>query len=598
MAAEGTDTMKSTFRSILSCLEMWAERVPHKLAFGILNNSGELDARIDFGELHGRSLRVSAWLSQRVSVGDRVAIMLPTSIEFVLAYYGCLLAGIIPVPLSRPTRRTANGHLAAVLRNCEAKICLTGSAQVDKGVEASFTGLQTIAFTPGLFDSLAPAAARVVRADDLAFLQYTSGSTSAPKGVMVSHRNIMANSAMIAAVLGHDHDSIEINWMPLFHDMGLVNHVLQPVYNGNTSLLMEPVLFVQRPRLWLEAISRYRVTSTGGPNFCYEHCVHRIKPEQLQDLDLSCLKVAFNGAEPIKPQVLRRFTELCEKQGFSPSAWLPCYGLAEGTLIVTGIPHGQGYRLRDVSKSRLLEGVAESAAAAPDATQLPSVGVAVPGVEVLIMEPQTLCEQPRLTIGEVWASGENIAQGYWRNPAASDETFVSHRGRRYLRTGDLGFLDEHDELFVTGRLKDLIIIDGKNHYPQDLELTAQSVDERLRVNAGVAFSLNPDLQSEKVIIVQEIATKQRGGCDSEQLLVIGKKIRAAINREHAIAVSEVVFIGPNTIPKTTSGKIQRRRVKELYERGALEPITLERVGMSMEPSTTTANFGSSGPLAH
>jgi polyketide synthase 12 len=297
------------------------------------------------------------------------------------------------------------------------------------------------------------------------------------------------------------------------------------------------------------------------------------------------LKVAFNGAEPIKPRVLRKFTELCEKQKFSPSAWLPCYGLAEGTLIVTGIPHGQGYRLRNVSKSRLLEGVAESPAAASDATQLPSVGAAAPGVEVLIMEPQALYEQPRLAIGEIWASGGAIAQGYWRNPAASDETFVSYRGRRYLRTGDLGFLDEHDELFVTGRLKDLIIIDGKNHYPQDLELTAQSVDERLQVNAGAAFALNPDLQSEKVIIVQEIVTKQRRGCDSEQLLVIGKKIRAAINREHAIAVSEVVFIALNTIPKTTSGKIQRRRVKELYERGALEPITLERVGMSKEPGT-------------
>lgn len=567
--------MTSNFRSILSCLELWADRVPRKLAFGILNNRGELGATIDFGELHTRSLKASAWLLQRVNVGDRVALMFPSSIDFVLAYYGCLLAGVIPVPLSRPTRRTANGHLEAVLRDCGAKICLTDSTQVENGPERSGESdpdLPTFAFTGELYDALAPVAARVVEPDDLAFLQYTSGSTSQPKGVMVSHRNIMANSAMIAAVLGHDHDSIEINWMPLFHDMGLVNHVLQPVYNGNTSLLMEPVLFVQRPRLWLEAISRYRVTSTGGPNFCYEHCVHRIKPEQLEGLDLTCLKVAFNGAEPIKPQVLGRFTELCEKQGFAPTAWLPCYGLAEGTLIVTGIPHGQGYRLKTVSKNRLVEGVIESASAALDATQLPSVGTAVPGVNVLIMDPHTLTEQPRLTVGEVWATGDNITQGYWRNSAATDETFVNHRGRRYLRTGDLGFLDENAELFITGRLKDLIIIDGKNHYPHDLEITAQAVDDLLRVNAGAAFSLSTDRASERVVIVQEIA-KRGGGCDSDQLLEIRNKIRAAINREHAIAVSDVVFIGPNTIPKTTSGKIQRRRVKELYEKGALESIT-------------------------
>ncbi len=590
--------------TVLEFLNHWAEETPNKQAFGFINNKGECDTSISYQELLADSKEFSHTILSSIKQGDRVALILPTSPEFIIAFFGCLIARAIPVPLSQPTRQHGIKNIQHILDDAQPTLCITNkithkSLEMTLSNVASQHRMETIVFnystdlkiknskTKGSETSNKETNSLTTyllsSPEKTAFLQYTSGSTSAPKGVMVSHKNIVANHKMIREVFGHNNKTRQLNWMPLYHDMGLIGHVLHPICNGHTSFLMDPFVFVQRPRIWLESISHYKITSTGGPNFCYQHCVKRIKPTSIESLDLTSLKVAYNGAEPINPSVIEDFSTLCSPIGFNKNAFLPCYGLAEATLLVSGIRHNQSLRYFNADKSSLKKG---SVQATKNKTEkkncleknkvvFPSLGKSAKGIDIKIINPDILSACEYFTIGEVCITGENVTQGYWGNIQATKKTYITYDKKRYLRTGDLGFLNQDEDLFITGRLKDLIIIDGKNHYPQDIEFTTQTVDELLKENSCAVFTIE-DHQNitsiNKLIVIQELDRSYRNKADTTRLQTIKENIKSTISQQHSLAVNDVILIDCNTMPKTTSGKIKRHQAKYLYENHLLKEV--------------------------
>ena len=568
--------MATQYQTIIDYLRHWAITSPDKQVFSFINGRADIESALSFSQLSQLANNFAHYIGTRTRPGDRIALMLPTSPEFVVALFGSMVAGLIPVPLSQPTRHNGLRHMQRLLDDCGATLCLVHPTFFDKNAElaggnkifAAFA-LDQLSIEESLPTFQAPT-------HDLALLQYTSGSTSEPKGVMISHRNVLANQVMINEVFGHNEHTKQLNWMPLYHDMGLIGHVMQPLFNGSESYLMDPVLFVQRPRLWLESISRYGITSTGGPNFCYQHCVYRVKPHAIAHLDLTHLQVAYNGAEPVNPQVIDDFTRLCEPLGFNRCKFLPCFGLAEATLMVSGIRHDENIKLKSVSKQALSQGSITAPEDDSDSSEFASLGRVAKGESLLIMRDDRINPCGAFAVGEIWISGDNIAVGYWNNPQQTDNVFVNYKGRRYLRTGDLGFVDDDSNLFITGRAKDVIIIDGKNHYPQDIEFTTQLVDDLLRANACAAFVTVPSdfsQSNEQVVVVQELDRKYRNLSDKNQLLEIKERIKSAISQQHAVAVADVVLIETNTLPKTTSGKVQRSKVKQLYQNKLLDVVS-------------------------
>jgi acyl-CoA synthetase (AMP-forming)/AMP-acid ligase II len=378
---------------------------------------------------------------------------------------------------------------------------------------------------------------------------------------------------MIRVALGNTRRSTYVSWVPLYHDMGLILNALEALYVGATCVLMAPGSFMQRPLGWLRAIHTYRAEVAGGPNFAFDLCVDRFRAEQMKDIDLSCWKMALNGAEPVRAETLERFAAVFAPHGFDPAAMYPCYGLAEGTLLVTGGRRGAGVATRTVSRERL-QSHCVSAPMGPDDRQvLVGCGRSLVGERVAIVDAQTRRQCDHDQIGELWVSGPNVAQGYWRNAEATTSGF---RGRiegegdaSWLRTGDLGFLDHSGELFVTGRIKDIIIIRGINHYPQDIEHTVQNSHPALRRHGGAAFATSDGGADEKLVVVQEVERTYRRGIALDDVLGC---IREAVATEHAIAVDEIALIRPGAIPKTTSGKIQRSLARELWRQGGLDGL--------------------------
>ncbi|HST63385.1 MAG TPA: AMP-binding protein, partial [Longimicrobium sp.] len=420
-----------------------------------------------------------------------------------------------------------------------------------------------------------------VSGDTLAFLQYTSGSTAAPKGVMVSHGNLLHNFAVIEGFTGYTPATRSVIWLPPYHDMGLIGGILQPLYTGYWAALFSPVAFIQRPARWLEAISRYGATSSGGPNFAYELCVHAVRPEERAGLDLSRWEIAFNGAEPVRAETLRAFAEAFAPNGFRSQAFFACYGLAEATLMVTGSDPAELPVERAVDAEALGEGTVLEAE--PEGRyRLVGSGRSAPSQRVIIVDPATLRECAPDRVGEVWVAGASVASGYWGRPEATAETFGAYEAGTgegpFLRTGDLGFLDG-GELFITGRLKDLIVIRGRNHYPQDIEMTAARSHEGLRAGSGAAFSVD-DGGEERLVVVQEVSRQAAAGLDVEE---VAAAIRRAVASEHGVQVHAVVVARTGGVPKTTSGKVQRRACRAAFLAGDL-PL----VGVSVREETGSA----------
>jgi acyl-CoA synthetase (AMP-forming)/AMP-acid ligase II len=546
-----------------------------RTAFVFVPERGDARPALTFAELDRRARALAARLLRRAAPGDRAVLLFPPGLDFVVAFHGCLAAGLVAVPLMPPRRAAVGDASAAILSDCVPRLALTS---------AEFAGARPdllTRFGAGLVWEMVDAAQEFSdagsslparRRDDLAFLQYTSGSTSTPKGVMVGHGNLLANLEMIRAAMSNTADSTSVGWVPVYHDMGLMMGVMQPMYVGALSVMMAPAAFMQRPLNWLRAISTFGARVTSAPNFAFDLCVDRCRPELMDGIDLSCLKIALNGAEPLKADTVARFTETFAPYGFAPGAMYPGYGLAEATLLVTGGTRGEGASTRRVSRAGLQQGVARAPEGDADAQDSVACGRVLEGERIAIVDPDRFVALAAGVVGEIWVSGAHVTQGYWRNEPASAAAFpVAALGggdaERWLRTGDLGFLDADGALHVTGRIKDLIIIRGVNHYPQDIERTMQTAHPALRRDWGAAFSV-PDAHGvERLVVVQEVERTQRHDLDVDEILA---RIREAVATEHEVAIHAIALIRPASLPKTTSGKVQRARTRQLWLDGALD----------------------------
>jgi acyl-CoA synthetase (AMP-forming)/AMP-acid ligase II len=556
--------------SLIDKLFFRAENQPDEPLYYFLDSRGREYAHLTYGSLLAAIQRLGAWLIEKTESGDRVVIQLPSSPEFVITFFACLYTNRIPVPLSSPNRQHNCEHYQRIFADCDARLVVTDSSVRNLFEKSGVGESHQIETFPSL-ETLDPILAEFNRqSNEIAFLQYTSGSTSFPKGVMVSHENIIANQKMIQRTFGHSTNSIGLAWVPLFHDMGLIGSVFQPLYVGFPCYLMSPVTFVQRPKLWFKTISDKKVTTTGGPNFAYDLCVKRIDPASLEGLSLSSWDVAYNGAEHIKLDTLQQFSEIFSHYGFKKSAFLPCYGLAEATLIVSGADKSEEPLALTIpcSGDEVLD--ADASQKVGHTRTVVSNGQIMPELSLQIINPQTLTECPSHHIGEIWIAGPSITRGYWQKPDKNKEAFVFRDGLRFFRTGDLGFLDSQQRLYITGRLKDLIVIDGKNYYPQDIEETVKLSHPALQeVNCAV-FSIS-GTYSQKLVVVNEVLRRFYLQID-RYADEIKEAVKTAIYNHYELTVHETVLLPLNTIPKTTSGKIQRQRTKLLYLLQKLESI--------------------------
>jgi acyl-CoA synthetase (AMP-forming)/AMP-acid ligase II len=485
---------------------------------------------------------------------------------------------VVAVPMMIPRRDSRRDASRAILADCTPRFVMAPRALIeasrpDLRERFAGTGIEWVfpEEIPAAADDGAPPA-RPQRGD-IAFLQYTSGSTAAPKGVMVGHGNLIANSEMIRIAFANTRRSTYVSWVPLYHDMGLIVNVLQSLYVGALCVLMAPAAFLQRPLDWLRAIGEFRAEVAGGPNFAFDHCVARYRAGEMAGIDLSCWKLAFNGAEPVRADTLARFAATFAPHGFAATTPYPAYGMAEATLLISGGRRGAGPVLRRVSRQALQQNRVAPPAREEDAQLLVGCGRPLAGEDLAIVDPQSGRRCAAGEIGEIWVRGPHVAQGYWHNPEATRASFAGRIAGEdfsaWLKTGDLGFLDAAGEVFITGRIKDLIIIRGVNHYPQDIEHTAETCHPALRRHGAAAFGVNDATGEERLVVVQEVERGFRHRLDPRE---IAATIRAAIIREHDLAPYRIVLIRPGTLPQTTSGKIQRGLARTLWLAGALEVI--------------------------
>jgi acyl-CoA synthetase (AMP-forming)/AMP-acid ligase II len=544
------------------------------LAFAFTDGAAET-ARLTHGELDLAARSLAAALQDRRLKGRPVLLLLDNPFDFVRAFFGCLYAGAIAVPVNLPTRKQRLEKVVLIAADCGANVALM-SVRVRDALSNQLPGVECIDVSQL---TASPQVASLYREDPLerdapAFLQYTSGSTGTPKGVIVSHTNLIANQAMIRSGFANGPDTVWVSWLPLYHDMGLVGSMLQPTYLGCPCAMMPPLAFVQRPAQWLRLISEVRGTVSGAPNFAYEMCVRRVDPEDMVGVDLSSWRVAFNGAEPVQARTLARFSEKFAAFGFSSKAFYPCYGMAEATLYISGGIASEEPRLCRVAADALERGESSEQCSRDDerahkpTRSLVSCGFGQEDLCIAIVDPETGDERPDGQVGEVWISGSSIALGYWNNPTLTMQTFhaSTSAGRGpFLRTGDLGFRRD-GELYIAGRAKDVIIVSGKNHYPQDIELTVSQSHVAFGNRPGAALALIDDEGSEQVAVVQELERKYSGELLETDLL---QRVRDAVLREHGIALKQVLFVQPGKVPVTTSGKVQRARCRSLLLTGQL-----------------------------
>ena len=560
--------------TLVQLLQARAEAHPDKTAYIFLPEGEGAGIEVSYKELDAQARAIANRLLQLGANGDRALMLFPSSLEFVFAFFGCLYAGISGVPAYPPRRNQNLGRLKSIIDNCDPTIVLTTSKvmRVAEPLFAETRGLADLNWLAVDEVDLATAdgwSYPDINGETLAFLQYTSGSTGNPKGVMVSHGNLLYNEEMIRQGFNFPETAKFVSWLPLFHDMGLIGMTLQPFYLGVTAVFMSPATFLQKPLRWLQAVTEYQGTVICAPNFAYELCVRQISDEQRESLDLSTITHALSGAEAVRPETIESFISTYEPRGFTRDAFIPTYGLAEATLYVTAATEGKRPMYKDVVASELAQHRAVESTSADDKTlRLVSNGITSLDARVAIVDIASREELSEGQVGEIWTSGKHCAQGYWQNPEATQETFQAYLANGdgpFMRTGDLGCKIDGD-LYITGREKDVIIIRGRNHYPQDIEHTVQQSNVALKADAGAAFALEVDGE-ERLIIVQEVERRFRLRLNTD---VVSAAIRQAVAENHELQVHTIVYLKPGRILKTSSGKIQRRGNKQAFLEGKLD----------------------------
>ncbi len=591
------DTRRPHHRSLIELLRGRAAHEPDRVAYRFLEN-GETEAGVlTYEQLDTHARRIAATLQGVAAPGDRALLLYSSGLEFICGFMGCLYANVVAVPVYPPRQNRSMNRLQAIVSNSEASIALTTQALAEKlsrrtDVHQDIRALRILATDDASGAGAEEAwAAPSVDWRTLAFLQYTSGSTGTPKGVMLSHGNLLHNFEMSCHAFGFDHTTMVAGWLPLFHDMGLIGNVLSIMYAGGQSVLMEPAAFLQKPVRWLEMISRYRATSSGAPNSAYELCLAKVSDEQKAFLNLDSWRLACNGSEPVRADTIERFAEAFAPCGFRAGSMYPCYGLAEATLFVTGGDTESGATIDVFDRSTLEHGRVKPPSSETNALRLASSGHAWLDECVVIANPKTRERCAGDEVGEIWVSGPNVATGYWKRPEESARTFharLADGDGSFLRTGDLGFIKDGN-LFVSGRLKDLIIIRGRNHHPHDIEHTAERSHAALVNNAVAAFGVEI-AGAERLVVACEVRRDHQRRLDVES---IAASVRQAVAEEHEVELTALVLLKPASIPRTTSGKIQRHRCRQAYMTGeGLEVVGEWRAG-SFAPVALEASAVSS-----
>lgn len=606
-------------RTIVDILSTHALAKPRQTAFRFLADGETESARVSYMQLHQQAQAIAARLQTQLRIGDRAILVYPDSggLEFIAAFLGCLYAGIIAVPIN-PTRNTRSiKQLIARTEFCEAKITLTTKAfqhYLFQRVEDDQTLTQQLS-TAAWFntDEIDIAAANdwvapTLTPDTIAFFQHTSGSTGQAKAAIITHENLLYNASIIYQALEHSDQSSFVSWLPLFHDMGLIGGIIQPLFGGFPCTLIPPNVWHQKPLCWLKAISRYRATTSGGPNFAYEHLARTTTRAEAHALNLETWSVAFTGSEMVRANTLAHFSDVFKPAGFSQKAFYPCYGMAEATLFSTGIQKSDAPKVLHLNADALMQNRAELIAPKsvslgspqqPDSlrtTAIVSCGKVWGDDKIIIVDPDTGQPCTEQQIGEVWLQSKSIAQGYWHLPVETDKTFSARLHRDdlnhqvlethplethplenkplrnqgssvhvtndigpFLKTGDLGFMLEGN-LYITGRLKEIMSFKGRYHYPQDIEATAEAAHNALRPGAGAAFSIEAE-NDERLVLVHEIKRTHLKKFSMQDCI---KELTAAVKHAHGLDLYAINFLKPGALPKTTSGKTRRQTCKQLF----------------------------------
>ena len=554
--------------TLLDAFEAHVASQPAKDAFVFLGNGTDETDRLSYAALRARALGVADKLRHSGIGHEPVLLAYPPGLDFIVALLACFYAGAIAVPVPYLTARRARERMVHIARDCQPRAVVSDADVVDMlGGEAAAGAIRIGTDRNDASASLE--ASPSADATDIALIQYSSGSTSTPKGAVISHANLAHNQRMMAEVFGHDAGSVGVNWVPMYHDMGLIGAVLQTLYCGSTSIMLPPLKVLQKPILWLEAISRYRGNTSTAPTFAYEMCLRSIPPQQRSRLDLRSWQVAICGGEPVRADVLEQFAAGFAVAGFAANAFVPAYGLAEATLLVASPPRNDSPRICSVDVDSLGRGIVAPASTGRS-RRLVSCGVAHLGQRVVIADPETLRLLPPGRVGEIWLAGDSVARGYWRQPAATRESFHARLadGEEYLRTGDLGFISEQG-IFVTGRLKELLIVRGCKYYPQDIEDTVRTSHPAFAMGHGAAFGVENEGQ-EKAIVAFE---PSRDGAERLDLAAAAAAAIAAVSRDLGLQLYDFVPVRSGALPRTTSGKIQRNRCRELYLAAALPRLS-------------------------
>jgi acyl-CoA synthetase (AMP-forming)/AMP-acid ligase II len=571
-----------------------AEIHPEKLAYEFLIDGESLTEKMTYQELDLRARALAVQIQQLNAVGERVLLLYPPSLDYITAFIACQYAGAVAVPAYPPdvTRlERSMPRFMSIINNAKPALILTTSPilTMTQFLLPQYPDLLNVEWIAtdvrsGDISAAADWKRPNITPNTLSFLQYTSGSTAEPKGVMLTHGNLMHQLEMICQAfdLRIESDKV-VFWLPFYHDMGLIGGILGTLYMGGTNTLMSPLDFLQRPYRWLQAMTRTRATISGGPNFAYELCVRKINAAQKEALNLSSWELAFNGAEPVRADTLQRFAQAFEPCGFRLERFYPCYGLAEATLLVAGGGRNRPPVTVNLDAAALMRHqVQEAKGAETEKITLVGCGHTWLDEKIMIVDPDSLtpCQEDKngvTTIGEIWVASDSVAQGYWDRPEETERNFFAHLPGidvRFLRTGDLGFLKQ-DELFVTGRIKDMIIIDGLNHYPQDIEATIEKCHPALRPGCSAAFSVDVDGEEQLVVVAEVARMSQLADLASQSQIdttpeMIVQTIRKAISNQQDLRVFQVVLLKPGSVPKTSSGKIQRRACKAGFLEGTLD----------------------------